>query len=361
VVAVVCEVCDREVDVEGFALRDDQAQQLVGSEMAAARAGGEGQAASADGAAMLRMMEAMMGEQKEALASLSAQVGGVQGAIVSKMDGVQAALDSRLQGVQGALGGQLSEMAAAAAESQADVVRRVLALHKGVAGLDAKPMPTLHVILPEPSSERAWCGRARGGDVKGLVKARFRLHLLCEHTGGPHMTNHDGYEIERPKQFLRKYAPGLRVLSHAAGLLLGSGVRALTGGATDDGLGRLGQMVDQHVLDEPLTAFEKMNKLLDKLQLEGDDEVGVKGAAKRPLPPPPPPPTGSSAAEEWQVKHQMEFEGCQEARREIQLLIQRQDPMCRYGNLQKVAALSGDVLWLCKDHTACHAGAFKLR
>ncbi|PNH01922.1 hypothetical protein TSOC_012138 [Tetrabaena socialis] len=329
---VRCEACDAELHAEVMALRDDQAQALLapepGTEQPAA-------AVVANGSVLLRLLE-LVSEQQDVLTTLSAQ----------------AALDSRMVGMQGALGGQLRDLTAGQAEAQADVVQRVLALHKGVALLDAKPMPALHVLLPEPAARRAWWKV----DVKGLVKARFRLHLLCEHPDGPHLTDHEGYEIERPKQWLRKYVPAVRIISHTVGLLLGAGVKAHTTGAHDGGLGKLGAMVDEHVLNEPLEAFKNMNLLLDELEA-GQEGAGVKGGKAAGMPPSAPPP-GTTA--DWHAKHAVEFEGCQEARREIQLLIKKQDPNCRYGDLQKVAALSGDILWLCKRHAECHAGAFKI-
>lgn len=84
----------------------------------------------------------------------------------------------------------------------------------------------------------------------GRVQARFRLHLLCEDPAGLHLTSHPGYDIARPKEWLRKVAPGLRVVSKAVGMLLGTAANALTG--SDMGLGELGTYVDEYVLKEPL-------------------------------------------------------------------------------------------------------------
>ncbi|PNH02307.1 putative serine/threonine-protein kinase [Tetrabaena socialis] len=408
VITPTCEVCDEYVDVEELARRDDQAQQLMRAlvkEVAAAQAQQQlrgfveahaadeaqqllralvkaatademqqpmrklveagdvdeaqqlmsdlvkadaaarmGQGTAAAYGALMPMLVEIRGKldkQEASMASLSVQVGSV---LISKMDGVKLLslnIGANLQAV-------LDMHVAADAEAHADVVRRVLALHKGVSMLDAKRMPTLHVILPEPSKTAWW-------DVKGLVEARFRLHLLCEHPGGPHMTDHGGYVIERTKPFLRKHARGLSILSHAAGLLLGAGVRAMTGGASDGGLKWLGQFVDEHVLAEPMQAFTRLNELFDKLQLEEDEQQ------LRPLVAPPAGGAAAGSTMAWQAKHKVEFEGCQEAQREIQVLIQQKDPMRTYGNLQKVSALSGDVLWLCKEHAACHPGAFNLR
>ncbi|KXZ51174.1 hypothetical protein GPECTOR_13g661 [Gonium pectorale] len=252
---------------------------------------------------------------------------------------------------------QISQLsnAGARAEGQDELIRHVTGLTKMVAGLDAKPLPTLHVVLPMPSGDRPWWDR------KGLVKARFRLHLLCEHRGGPHLTDHEGYEIERPAEWLRRRAPAVRLLTHSMGLLLGAGVKALTSGGSDLGLGRLGELVDAHVLNEPLEAFKKLNDLLGTLEQE--DKATAKtakvtgGAGKGGALPPAPSSAGSPSGQTtavWQAQHQVDLDNAQEARREIEALVRQQDPIGNYGNLQKIKTRAGDVLWLCKAHAEEH-------
>ncbi|KXZ49764.1 hypothetical protein GPECTOR_19g215 [Gonium pectorale] len=279
----------------------------------------------------------------------------------------QEALMDRMLALMGRMSAQLSAdsatrraeysdlraLAGARAEGEEELVRRVTAVARLVAGTDSKPLPSLHVVLPMPSGERPWWDR------KGLLKARFRLHLLCEHPGGPHLTDHGGYEIERPSEWLRRYAPGVRLATHALGLLLGAGVRALTSGATDMGLGRLGALVDEHVLNEPLEAFGRLNGLLSSLQQGeqaqaqqgggGADEEEDKAAAGAGGPS-----GGSAGVASWQAQHQVDLTNSQEARREIEALVRRQDPLGNYGNLQKVKTRAGDVLWLCKCHALEH-------
>ncbi|KXZ51175.1 hypothetical protein GPECTOR_13g662 [Gonium pectorale] len=327
---VICETCDAEgLDLSGCLQRDDQAEPWRPAGPAASPS-----STSAAAESTLQHIMRMLGKMS----------------IQQKRDSAKRELEHKdLQAL----------IIGARAEGEEDLIRRVTGLAKMVAGLDSKPLPALHVVLPMPSGKRPWWDR------KGLVKARFRLHLLCKHPGGPHLTDHEGYEIERPAEWLRRRAPAVRLLTHSMGLLLGAGVKALTSGGSDLGLGRLGELVDAHVLNEPLEAFKKLNDLLGTLEEEDKAMSKVaaaggegKGGTLPPLPPLVPPAAGSSSSGQttavWQAQHQVDIANSQEARREIEALVRQQDPIGNYGNLQKIKTRAGDVLWLCKAHAEEH-------
>ncbi|KXZ48565.1 hypothetical protein GPECTOR_26g468 [Gonium pectorale] len=372
---VTCEVCEAEdLDLADRLDKDDQATPwrpkrarvpATGAAATAARKASGVFPAATDDATGLTVTTAVTQQQ-----GMMVHMVDMLGQIAAKLNADSTARQAEYK--------DLRALAGARAEGEEDLIRRITAVAKLVAGTDSKPLPTLHVVLPMPSADQPWWDR------KGLLKARFRLHLLCEHPGGPHLTDHEGYEIERPAEWLRRYAPGVRLLTHSLGLLLGTGVKALTSGGSDMGLGRLGELVDAHVLNEPLEAFTKLNDLLSSLQQEdkrgrekgqegggkgmGMTEEGEEGIKKDPKGkatggggkgggPPPASANGAAASGStaaWQALHQLDFTNSQEARREIEALVRHKDSTGNYGNLQKIKTRAGDVVWLCKCHSEEH-------
>ncbi|KXZ44824.1 hypothetical protein GPECTOR_62g939 [Gonium pectorale] len=212
-------------------------------------------------------------------------------------------------------------------DSHAYQVRSHMDLYKLVHMLDEKKVPVLHVVLPMPPREKLPF-RERWS-IDGLLKQRFRLHLLCEWPGGePHLTEHEGYKIKRPREWLTRNRAVLKVAMHVVERMLRAGVMTLTKGLSDGGLSGMGEWVDKHVLDNPLEAFSTLNELLDKLQAD---------------------PSGGAP-------QQVDMAACQSARREIVKLIEKIDGDANvYGKLQKVVGPPHGVMWLCK----CHADLFK--
>ncbi|KXZ42701.1 hypothetical protein GPECTOR_123g473 [Gonium pectorale] len=212
-------------------------------------------------------------------------------------------------------------------DSHAYLARSLMNLYKLVHMLDEKKVPVLHVVLPEPPRENL-SFRERWS-IDGLLKQRFRLHLLCEWPGGePHLTDHEGYKIKRPREWLTRNRAVLKVAMRLVEGMLRAGVMTLTKGISDGGLSGIGELVDKHVLDNPLQAFSTLNELLDKLQAD---------------------PSGGAP-------QQVDMAACQSARREIVKLIEKVDGEANvYGKLQKVVGPPHGVMWLCK----CHADLFK--
>ncbi|KAI1314542.1 hypothetical protein EDD11_002017 [Mortierella claussenii] len=79
------------------------------------------------------------------------------------------------------------------------------------------PRPRLFIVLPkEVPSDRNGNGRQNGGEQSGRNGGQYRLHFLCEcgeHTKSSHsqmhhhlhLAKHEGYDLERPHEFFRRY------------------------------------------------------------------------------------------------------------------------------------------------------------
>lgn len=130
--------------------------------------------------------------------------------------------DSQLGGALKAITTQQSTLVDAFGEQQAQLQHGFLAMQRQMEALDRKRCPTLFVLLPEPGSG-AW------HSVKGFFRSSLRLHLLCECPGAPHLTLHPGLEVSRPKEFLRKCAPVVRLMMKFLGTALASGLTAVSG------------------------------------------------------------------------------------------------------------------------------------
>ncbi|KAI8594932.1 hypothetical protein EDD21DRAFT_409466, partial [Dissophora ornata] len=75
-------------------------------------------------------------------------------------------------------------------------------------------IPRLFIVLPEKSTP--W-------DPKTMLYTKFRLHFICEcgeHTKAPgskiphhlHLANHEGYVVNKPTEFFKKYGPFLTLM-----------------------------------------------------------------------------------------------------------------------------------------------------
>ncbi|KAI8604594.1 hypothetical protein EDD21DRAFT_411928 [Dissophora ornata] len=75
-------------------------------------------------------------------------------------------------------------------------------------------IPRLFIILPEKLTP--W-------DPKTMLRTKFRLHFICEcgeHTKAPgskiphhlHLANHEGYVVNKPTEFFKKYGPFLTLM-----------------------------------------------------------------------------------------------------------------------------------------------------
>ncbi|KAI8598832.1 hypothetical protein EDD21DRAFT_406513 [Dissophora ornata] len=75
-------------------------------------------------------------------------------------------------------------------------------------------IPRLFIVLPEEST--SW-------DPKTMLRTKFRLHFICEcgeHTKASgsniphhlHLANHEGYVVNKPTEFFKKYGPFLTLM-----------------------------------------------------------------------------------------------------------------------------------------------------
>ncbi|GFR50974.1 hypothetical protein Agub_g13298 [Astrephomene gubernaculifera] len=251
-----------------------------------------------------------------------------------------------------------------------DIKKELNVVAKFIAQIDMNPMPAWHIIIPAENPEDpkrlAWLW----WHTQRIGKEKYRLHLLCEHHDMPHLTDHPGYELQRPREFLRKYEPvlrvGVKVLSMSITMALSRGGQELAN--------VLGWLAD-HYLDNKMNPYKKVNVLLDELR-KAHRGSGSGGKRNGGLPiekrlAMDPQQEEEQEGQQQQLQHlspsellgmhQLQLEGCQEARREIWSVLQEHDPTMEYGNLQKVYTVSGDVLWLCKHHVKSYRSQGLLR
>ncbi|KAF9936240.1 hypothetical protein BGZ65_002616, partial [Modicella reniformis] len=213
------------------------------------------------------------------------------------------------------------------------IQNRVQALLVQTYELHEYPIPRLFVILPKPKPE----GLREKLTTNPLVD-QFRLYFLCEcgtHTMAEgsrvpheiHLAKHEGYDIEKPKEFFEKYGSYILTLMYmikygvmAAGLI----VPPLTNSNILEGF------------DSVLKNFECFSSLVDDtigfLQELGEGEAGSEVVAG----------------------HQPEFgklevlEGADLRQLESYLAIKDQGRVL--GNLYRVVTTEGQVKWVCFDH-----------
>ncbi|KAF9157499.1 hypothetical protein BGX20_003917, partial [Mortierella sp. AD010] len=114
-------------------------------------------------------------------------------------------------------------------------------------------IPRLFIVLPETSV--SW-------DPATIVRTKFRLHFICEcgeHTKVPgstfpnhlHLAKHEGYVINKPTEFFRKYGPFLMTMLHL--IKVGTGIA----GHVVPALANL-KVVD--IIDSTLSAVDSVTK-----------------------------------------------------------------------------------------------------
>eukprot|EP00741_Cyanophora_paradoxa_P005880 tig00000113_g5698.t1 len=212
------------------------------------------------------------------------------------------------------------------AEQKAMIVDAMLA----VLNVDQCRVPSLYVLLPFNRKDRKWWRPA-----DWLVN-KVRLHLLCECPGKAHMTDHEGYAIDKPKEFVAKAGPyiaiGLKLLSVALDAAVGVSVPEPVAEAA----ARLGidALADRCAMQGPGRAGDRGRLGRDAAaQLrEAADEIAAFNAGRP-----------AAVAE------------CRDGmRRALEELLRGADPRQALGGLRKTLLKSprGAVCWLCPAHAA---------
>ncbi|KAI8601777.1 hypothetical protein EDD21DRAFT_373639 [Dissophora ornata] len=191
------------------------------------------------------------------------------------------------------------------------------------------PIPRLFVILP--SNTVAW-------DSEDLTRNKFKLHFLCEcgeHTKSSqskiqhhiHLAKHEGYELERPAEFFRRYGHYvlklLQMLKYGV-TVAGFAVPALVPLRAGESMRTLKNSLDNHSI-EP-----NVNQAIEFLQaISSKNQVGQPG-----------------------VRHEEDMVEALDGAdlRRMTAFLRNKDEDRVLGNLYRVVTSEGHVKWVCLDH-----------
>ncbi|KAG0237896.1 hypothetical protein BGX31_003393 [Mortierella sp. GBA43] len=208
---------------------------------------------------------------------------------------------------------------------------RVQALMIQTYELHEYPIPRLFVILPQDSS--SW-------NPKNLLSNKFRLYFLCEcgeHTQPPntkdphhiHLAKHEGYEINRPKEFFRQYG------SYALTIL-----RMLKFGVSVAGVAipAVSLLVRTDALDKATTSLKMLS---GNLQTGLDRAIGCLENFTADN-------DGSSSGVSKQLRNNEALEGAD--LRKLKTFLKNKDGNKVLGNMFRIVTPEGHVKWVCIDH-----------
>ncbi|KAG0050342.1 hypothetical protein BGZ83_004886 [Gryganskiella cystojenkinii] len=192
------------------------------------------------------------------------------------------------------------------------------------------PIPRLFVILP---------GRSSFKDRMNPLVDKYRLYFLCEcdisvkSTTGSHtrphvhFAKHDGYDLERPTEFFRKYGPYVLALlqllrfSVAATSFIAPHIAGI-GRGLEKGLEEVENAAKKQLTQKVDQAIEFLQELPSSEPLE----IGDSDEADR-----------VEALEGADLRHLASF-------------LKNKDETRVLGNLYRLARPNGTVKWVCLDH-----------
>ncbi|KXZ44521.1 hypothetical protein GPECTOR_66g249 [Gonium pectorale] len=266
-----------------------------------------------------------------------------------QVDNMSIVMEGKLDNIQEAQVESLTRIKAIQ-EMEQKVLECIMTVYDAIRHMDQNTIPVLHLVLPEKESnlvkEVQGCKakmKTFVAKLQNMFKDKFRLHLLCENPGAPHLTEHEGYPIERPKMWILKHAFLLRLATFTISMLLCKGAESLTHGISDLGISKLSDMFGEHVLKNPVEGYTRLNDLMDQLLTEAEEGGEDKPIKER------------MRSDEWLVKHQVNVsDACQAARKEIGDLIKSIDVNEECGNLKREHVIGHGYLWLCPCHRSTH-------
>ncbi|KAI8595993.1 hypothetical protein EDD21DRAFT_420102 [Dissophora ornata] len=197
-------------------------------------------------------------------------------------------------------------------------------------------IPRLFIVLPDEST--SW-------DQATMPCTKFRLHFICEcgeHTKAPgsriphhlHLTNHEGYVVNKPTEFFKKYRPFLILMLNMIKLgtsVKGHAVPALVKLRVDDTLDFAQSTID--------SVSSKVIKSVDhSLAYLGKSEVVDAGGNARTLP--------------YDIYSYLSgTEGLEEVNpRQFGTYLAANSSDNLLGNLYRMTTKDGYVKWVCLDH-----------
>jgi GTPase SAR1 family protein len=190
------------------------------------------------------------------------------------------------------------------AADTADTIRRILR----AATTEITDCPRLFTLTPEnPVRAR----RLR------LDQRHYRLVLWCEHPGHWHPWPAASYSIDQPREWILRIAPYATLVFKALQLLAPIAVAVAGVVLTPDQL--------QHTQSE-LKLMRTLVEALPDMEAADQEDLATVGPARQIVP---------AQGQAW---------------RAVRILIFEHDPTRAFGDLRRVQAPSGDLLWICPDH-----------
>ncbi|KAI8597523.1 hypothetical protein EDD21DRAFT_446956 [Dissophora ornata] len=208
-------------------------------------------------------------------------------------------------------------------------------------------IPRLFIVLPETSTSR---------DPTMMLRTKFRLHFICEcgeHTEASgskiphhiHLSNHEGYVVNKPTEFFEKYGPFLMLMLEMIKLgtsIAGHVVPALANLKVVDALDFAESSINSVTskiiqgVDYSLAYLEESRSLIKKSSSidVGGDAGGDAGALPSDL--------GSylSGVEELEGMELCQLGSYLETNNSDNLM----------GNLYRMTTKDGHVKWVCRHH-----------
>ncbi|KAF9274062.1 hypothetical protein BGZ88_003301 [Linnemannia elongata] len=227
------------------------------------------------------------------------------------------------------------QMQRQALDRLADLQGRVKALLTATYELHEYSIPRLFIILPRDSS--AW-------DPVSILNNQVRLYFLCEcgehtkalsgdNTNIPHhihLAKHEGYDLQRPKEFFRKYGRYMLTLLEMIKYgvtIAGYAVPALAAVSAPGGIDTLKNSLDT-VSESAVNQSIEFLRALSREDLEGQDPA--KDIQTDSL-------TGQEGVEGADLRH-------------LEAFIKSKDEHRALGNLYRIITQDGHVKWICIGH-----------
>ncbi|KAG0374146.1 hypothetical protein BGX24_010795, partial [Mortierella sp. AD032] len=217
------------------------------------------------------------------------------------------------------------------------IQERLQALLTRTYELHQRPIPRLFVILPKKTSE--W-------NPTSLLNSQFKLHFLCEcceHTKVPsgdntnipqhiHIANHEGYDLQRPTEFFRKY--GRYMLTLLEMIKYGSTIAGYVVPALSSV--NVSGAIDMLTNSQDTVSTSVINQSIDYLQIFLSEQDAVKNSSPDLF-------AVQGTLESVDLCHLGDF-------------IQSKDQDPALGNLYRTITEEGHVKWVCIDH---YSSAYK--
>ncbi|KAI8596099.1 hypothetical protein EDD21DRAFT_448106, partial [Dissophora ornata] len=202
-------------------------------------------------------------------------------------------------------------------------------------------IPRLFIVLPEKPTP--W-------DPKTMLYTKFRLHFICEcgeHTKASgsniphhlHLANHEGYVVNKPTEFFKKYGPFLTLMLEMIKVginIAGIVVPAL---ATLKVVGDSAQSTVDSVTSKVIKGVDYSLKYLEesRTQIQKSDGVDVDGNARM-----------SQQDLDTYLAGVEGLEGVDLRQLGTYLSANRSDNLL--GNLYRMTTKEGHVKWVCRHH-----------